>query len=164
MNKVYIGLGSNEGDRFKNLQRSLQLLSKDPRIELEKVSSIYETEPVGYKRQNKFLNAVCEVSTSISPYQLLDLLKNIEKKMGRKKTFKWGPRNIDLDILLFDALVIDENGLHIPHKELDKRKFVLLPLCEIAPGVVHPVLKTSIRKLLLNLNKSVIQTVDTDLH
>ena len=153
MSIVYIGLGSNEGDRFKNLQRALQLLSKDPRIEVEKVSSIYETEPLGYTNQNKFLNAVCEVSTSISPCLLLDLLKNIEKKMGRKKTFKWGPRNIDLDILLFDALVIDVNGLHIPHKELDKRKFVLLPLCEIAPDVVHPVLKKSIKKLLLNLNK-----------
>lgn len=153
MSIVYIGLGSNEGDRFKNLQRAIQLLSKDPRIEVEKVSSMYETEPLGYTNQNKFLNAVCEVSTSISPCLLLDLLKNIEKKMGRKKTFKWGPRNIDLDILLFDALVIDVNGLHIPHKELDKRKFVLLPLCEIAPDVVHPVLKKSIKKLLLNLNK-----------
>ena len=153
MSKIYIGLGSNEGNRFKNLQRALQLLSKDPRIELNKVSSMYETEPLGYTNQNKFLNAVCEVSTSISPYQLLDLLKNIEKKMGRKKTFKWGPRNIDLDILLFDALVINVNGLHIPHKELDKRKFVLLPLCEIAPDVLHPVLKKSIKKLLLNLNK-----------
>ncbi len=152
MSTVYIGIGSNLGDRFYNCKRAIDLL-KESGIKIKKESSIYETEPWGVKEQPVFMNMAVETDTEIAPFELLRVLKNIEKKMGRKETFHWGPRIIDLDILLYDNLVINNEELNIPHKNMHERYFVLKPLSEIAGDIKHPVLKLNIRELLQRINK-----------
>jgi 2-amino-4-hydroxy-6-hydroxymethyldihydropteridine diphosphokinase len=133
---AYIGLGSNLGDREKNIEKAINLLKKTEKTKVNKASSLYETEPQGYEKQNKFLNGALELETSLSPFELLKALQGIEKKLGRRRVIKWGPRTIDLDILLYDDLEIDEKDLKIPHPEMLKRTFVLVPLKEIAPHLV----------------------------
>ena len=135
---VYIGVGSNSGDRKKNIFSALELLNKEKDIEIKKCSSIYETLPWGYKNQPKFLNAVWKIRTDVPPEKLLHLLKKIEKRLGRKKTFRWGPRAIDLDILLYGKRVIKTKTLVIPPPCISKRDFVLKPLKEIEPGIKIP--------------------------
>ena len=136
LSRVFLALGSNLGDREKNLDRALQYLEE--RLRIGKVSSTYDTDPVGNKDQPRFLNLVCEVSTRLSPEGLLKLAKGIESKMGR--TSKTGePRPIDIDILLYGELLVKTPDLEIPHPRMGERAFVLVPLAEIAPEVVHPV-------------------------
>lgn len=132
---VYLGLGTNMGDRQANLERAVELLGE--RLRIEKVSSVYETEPVGYEDQPPFLNAVCQVQTDIGPLQLLALVKGIEASMGRAPNFTDGPRPIDIDIILYDDLVMIDPELTIPHPRMAERAFVLVPLLEIAPDIVH---------------------------
>ena len=136
MTTVYLCLGSNLGEREENLMQALTLLSQN--IKIEKVSSIYETEPIGYKEQPFFLNLVCQISTNLSPEELLHLAKTIENKMGRVPSFPDAPRLIDVDIILYDNQVIRTKDLIIPHADMSNRAFVLMPLVEIAPGLVHP--------------------------
>jgi len=145
MATVYLCLGSNLGEREKNLTQALTMLSQ--KVNLEKVSSIYETEPVGYKEQPFFLNLVCQVSTNLSPGNLLHLAKAIESKMGRVPSFPNAPRVIDIDILLYDTQIIETQDLIIPHPRMTERAFVLTPLAEIAPGLVHPQANKSIAAL-----------------
>ena len=133
---VYLGLGANMGDRQANLERAVELLGE--RLRIEKVSSVYETEPVGYEEQPPFLNAVCRVQTDIGPLQLLSLVKGIEAGMGRVPNFTDGPRPIDVDIILYGDLVMVDPELTIPHPRMAQRAFVLVPLAEIAPDIVHP--------------------------
>lgn len=133
---VFLGLGTNLGDREHNLEGTLQLLGLE--VELQRVSSLYETEPVGYADQPWFLNAVCRAETNLSPRRLLHTVKRIEQEVGREATFHWGPRVIDIDILLYDDLSLREPDLEIPHPRLPERGFVLTPLREIAPALVHP--------------------------
>ena len=140
---VYIGLGSNVGDRELYINRALDLLAKTAAIRT--VSSIYETDPVGYKIQAPFLNGVAEIQTSISPHDLLKRLKKIETEVGRQPRFRWGPREIDLDILMYGDRIIDTPNLTIPHPEMYRRDFVLIPLREIAKKLVHPVLQKEIQ-------------------
>ena len=127
------------------MTRALTLLSQ--KVNLEKVSSIYETEPVGYKEQPLFLNLVCQITTDLSPGELLHLAKDIESKMGRKFSFPNAPRLIDIDILFYDNQIIQTQNLTVPHPRLADRAFVLIPLAEIAPELTHPKLDKSIAEL-----------------
>ena len=147
--KVFLGLGSNIGDKQDNLKRTIALLSEF--VDVIKKSSVYETEPIGYKEQDDFVNMVVEVTTRLTPEELLFFVKEIEKKMGRKKTFVDAPRIIDIDILLYGDEIINETHLQIPHLRMHERRFVLLPFAEIAPNIVHPVKKRKIHELLLQI-------------
>lgn len=143
---VYLGLGTNLGQREENLDRALKLLAE--KVQVERFSSFYETEPQGFKEQPFYLNAVCQITTDLKPLELLALAKRIELKMGRKKSFRNAPREIDIDILLYDDLKMDTLELTIPHAHLTKRAFVLVPMAEIAPELVEPVTGKSIARLL----------------
>lgn len=148
MPTVYIGIGSNLGNRERNCLQAVALLTEN-NITVTKQSSMRETEPWGVKGQPRFINVAIEAETDLAPFRLLEKLKDIEKEMGRKETHRWGPRIIDLDILLYDDLVINTSELTIPHPLMHEREFVLLPLSEIAPDRVHPVLGKTIKELLL---------------
>jgi 2-amino-4-hydroxy-6-hydroxymethyldihydropteridine diphosphokinase len=141
---AYLSLGSNLGDRQANLDQALKLISE--RMRLGKVSSIYDTEPIGLTNQPRFLNLACEVFTRLNPEGLLALLKGIEQKMGRYSR-SGEPRIIDIDIVLFGDQQVNVPGLIIPHPKMHERAFVLIPLNEIAPDFVHPVLKKTIKEL-----------------
>lgn len=143
---VYLGLGSNLGNRQKNLDMALNLLSL--RMQLKKVSSIFETDPMGNPNQPRFLNLVCHVDTILEPQEILTLGKGIELKLGRSPGEVNDPRTIDIDILLYGDRVMNTKKLIIPHPRLIERAFVLVPLAEIAPDAVHPVEKKTIRELL----------------
>lgn len=133
MHNVFISLGSNIGDRFSYLKSAIELLGNSPNVRIKKISSIYETEPVGYTDQDSFLNAVVEIATDLSPHQLLDFTQDIEKKLQRERTIRWGPRTIDLDILMYNQENIKTERLIIPHPRMFDRAFVLIPLTEIYP-------------------------------
>ena len=143
---VYLGLGSNLGDREANLRHALELLSGD--ITLEKISSFYDTDPWGYEDQPRFLNCVCCGWTSLSPRGLLDVVKGVEKTVGREPSFPNGPRTIDVDILFYERRRVIEADLEIPHPRLAERAFVLVPLVEIASECIHPVLGLTVKELL----------------
>jgi 2-amino-4-hydroxy-6-hydroxymethyldihydropteridine diphosphokinase len=148
MAKVYLGLGSNRGDRLTFLKSALTGIAKFNQTSVNMVSSVYETEPVGKKDQNEFFNAVAEIETKLSPQDLLRELKQLELQLGRREMVRWGPREIDIDILYYDDLVFNDDALQIPHGELPNRRFVLIPLNEIAHRFVDPVRKLSIVDLL----------------
>ena len=139
MADVYLSIGSNEGDRLQNLQKSIQLLSLVPDVLVLKLSSVYETEPWGAGEQSKFLNAVVKIQTTIKPHELLKYIHGLEKELGRQREKKWGPRTLDIDILLYDSLVYSDAQLIIPHLHFQERRFVLEPLAEIAPHLIPPV-------------------------
>jgi 2-amino-4-hydroxy-6-hydroxymethyldihydropteridine diphosphokinase len=151
MSLAYVSFGSNLRNRLQNIKRGLQLVSRNRSITITKKSSLYETEPVGYENQGWFLNGVIEIETNVSPHKLLSLLKKVERIMGRKRRIRWGPREIDLDILLYNQRCIDTPGLIIPHPRMHERGFVLVPLVEIAPQVIHPIFKKSAQQLLAEL-------------
>lgn len=144
---AYLGIGSNLGNREENCLRAIELLEKKG-IKIKKRSSLYETKPWGIENQPLFLNMAIEIETNLQPEKLLKLLKDIEVELGRKNTIKWGPRIIDLDILLFNDIIVDKKDLKIPHPLMHKREFVLKPLSEIAPEIYHPLLKCRIDELL----------------
>jgi len=149
---VYLGLGSNLpgplGGRRANLRRSLELLSKLPGLELRKLSSFYETEPLGPQDQGRFINAAAELRTDLEPGELLEELLAIEATMGRVRQEHWGPRIIDLDLLIWGERMIQTGRLTIPHPELPRREFVLAPLAEIAPRAIHPPSGRTVAELL----------------
>ena len=147
MSTVYLGLGSNLGDRLGNLAAGLKSLAPAG-LAVEAVSSVWETEPVGGPPQPPYLNGAARLRTRLSPRAVLEAVQAAEVAAGRRRTLRYGPRPLDLDILLFDDAVIAEPDLAIPHPRLAERRFVLAPLAEIAPDAVHPVLRRSVRALL----------------
>ena len=150
MSIAYIALGSNLGDKEKNLRRALLLLTQQG-VEVVRVSSFLSTEPYGVIDQPQFLNAVACVRTSLAPLALLDVLLATELAMGRVRLRHWGERNIDLDLLLYEDVVLNTPRLRLPHPDMQNRDFVLLPLAEIAPELKHPTLQKTIYELKENL-------------
>ena len=150
---AYIGIGSNIGDKVLQCEKAVSEIIKIDRHKLLAKSSLFKTQPIGYTSQDWFVNAVIEIETDLEPLDLLRSLKAIEVRLGRSETFRWGPRVIDLDLLLFDQEEIQTEELKIPHPRFHERQFVLIPLAEIDRGLVHPALKKTVGELLDNLKK-----------
>jgi len=150
----YIGVGSNLGNRSRNIDEAIEFLDGHREIFVNRISSIYQTDPQGGPAgQEKFLNGVVEIRTSLHPISLLRELKIIEKRLKREETVKDGPRTIDLDILAYGDRVMERPGLSIPHPRLTNRNFVLRGFCQIAPDYMHPLLKKSVKELYENYKK-----------
>ena len=151
---AYIGVGSNLGQRQENISSAEELIRSIEGIEFLNSSSVIETIPLGGPPQGKFLNAVFEIKTVLSPEALLNTLQEIEQSLGRERGIKWGPRKIDLDILFYGNKIINKEDLQIPHPLLHKRRFVLEPLCQLNPSLEHPVLKKQINNILEELDEN----------
>ncbi|MBD5087870.1 MAG: 2-amino-4-hydroxy-6-hydroxymethyldihydropteridine diphosphokinase [Clostridiales bacterium] len=151
---VYLGIGANLGDKEKNIQTAINFFKEHPLCKLGKNSSLLSTKPYGVKDQDDFLNGVFGIQTLLTPREMLGCIQEIEEKLQRVRTMHWGPRTIDVDILLYDNLICREEDLIIPHIEMHKRDFVLKPLCEIAPYILHPIYQKSIQELWEELQKS----------
>ncbi|GER67620.1 2-amino-4-hydroxy-6-hydroxymethyldihydropteridine pyrophosphokinase [Weizmannia acidilactici] len=147
-NFAYLALGSNIEPRFSYLLDAVKALENNLEIKVCKVSSIYETDPVGYTDQGKFLNMAVKINTGLSPFELLDACLRIEKALGRKREIRWGPRTIDLDILLYNHENMETETLVLPHPRMHERAFVLVPLTELDNSLIHPVTKIPFAKLL----------------
>ncbi len=145
---VYVALGSNKGDRLGYLKKALNEINKQSDCEVEKTGGVYETKAYGNIKQKNFYNTAALIKTNLSQMELLLLLKELEIKIGRTGSERWGPREIDIDILFFDDLIYSNDELTIPHKEVEKRDFVLIPLADINDKFIHPVLNKSIEVLL----------------
>ena len=146
--QVFLGLGSNVGDREGYLRKAVAAIGKLERSWVRRASSIYETEPWGKRDQDPFLNQVVEVDTKLGPQELLVACQRIEKDLGRDNRERWGPRTIDIDILIYSDVVIDDENLRVPHRLLSERRFVLVPLTELSPTVSVPGLGKTVREVL----------------
>ncbi|ACQ52905.1 2-amino-4-hydroxy-6-hydroxymethyldihydropteridine diphosphokinase [Clostridium botulinum] len=146
MHTAYVAFGSNIGEKENYIRKALEKI-EERKMKIIKVSPIYETEPYGVLDQDSFLNGVVKIETNLTPEDLIGELLNIEKQLDRVRERRWGPRTIDLDIIFYDNLIINEKDLVIPHKDMENREFVLKPLCDIDENFIHPVLKKSVREL-----------------
>jgi 2-amino-4-hydroxy-6-hydroxymethyldihydropteridine diphosphokinase len=144
---AYIGIGSNLGDKVDQCGKAISEILKADHNKLLAKSSFFKTQPIGYTSPDWFVNGVIKIETDLEPIDLLKALKTIESKLGRSETFRWGPRSIDLDILFFDEKEIQTEELQIPHPLIHERQFVLIPLVEIDPGLIHPVFRKTVREL-----------------
>ena len=152
--KAYIGLGSNMGNKEANIKNAIQAMDCDScTTRVVSISKLYETEPVGYAEQEDFLNGAVEIKTLLMPDELIKFLLDIESGLMRERTIKWGPRTIDLDILLYDNIITSNETLIIPHPRMHERLFVLTPLCDIAPYLMHPVFNKRMIELRDGLEK-----------
>lgn len=159
MHTIYLGLGSNIGDRERNLQTALQELNR-PDLRILRVSGVYETEPLEMRAQGWFLNLVAEAETSLFPRQLLSRIAGIERRLGRKRAVPKGPRTLDIDILLYRKFVMQTDSLTIPHPRMAERRFVLQPIVDLAPEMRHPVLRKTMRELLGETTGQIVRRVD----
>ena len=160
---AYIGLGSNEGERELMISRAVQLLREQPSIHVTQLSFLKEYEPVGGPPQDRYVNAVAAIETSLSPVDLLAALQRVERALGRRpSTVRWGPRPIDLDVLLYGDAVIHEPHLTVPHPRMHARRFVLEPFAHLAPEALHPMLHQTIRQMLATLESSSAARVNSD--
>ena len=150
---AFIGIGSNMGDKVRRCEEAISEVLKVDNHTLLAKSSFYKTQPVGYTEQDWFVNGVIKIETELEAFDLLRALKTIEGRMGRLETFRWGPRAIDLDLLFFDGTCLETPEVQIPHPRIQERQFVLVPLAEIAPDLLHPVFKKSVRRLLEELKE-----------
>jgi 2-amino-4-hydroxy-6-hydroxymethyldihydropteridine diphosphokinase len=154
---VYLALGSNVGDRLSNLKEAIASLS--PQMDVKAKSHVYETPPWGYENQSPFYNQVIKVKTYLEPERLLRHLKRLEVALGRKPSFQNGPRSIDIDMLFYDDLIMNTPVVTLPHPRLHERGFVLLPLMDIAPELMHPVSQKSVREMIASCDLSGIKQV-----
>jgi 2-amino-4-hydroxy-6-hydroxymethyldihydropteridine diphosphokinase len=149
----YISVGSNLGRKLENCRKAITALTCCGQCRLTDQSPVYRTEPVDYKDQDWFVNYAVKIETTLDPFSLLDTLKSIEREAGRPRdTVRFGPRVLDLDIILFNAMVVDTLKLVIPHPRMHKRRFVLRPICDIDPNIIHPVFHRTVRSLLEDLD------------
>lgn len=148
MQTVYLGLGSNKGERISYIEKAIEEISGLPETKIFVRSGIYETEPWGNIEQEDYLNSVIGIQTQLNAEDLLKELKSIEKHIGRKENKKWSEREIDIDLLFYGNEIIDKDHMKVPHGQIENRRFVLVPMNEIAPGFMHPVFKKSISQLL----------------
>ena len=152
MVRVYLGLGSNLGNKLENIKKAISHIKKD--LKIIKISPIYKTEPIGYKNQDWFMNCAVEIETKLPPLNLLSFLKSIEKKLKRKKTVRYGPRTMDIDILFYGDKALTTKILEIPHPRAHRRLFVLEPLMELCSEKVHPKFHLTIKNLQENLREN----------
>ena len=151
---AYLSIGSNMGDREKNLRDAVEALKENTSVRKVRVSEFIETEPYGYTAQDMFFNGAVQLQTTENPEGLLKLLQQIEQDGHRERTIHWGPRTIDLDLILYEDVIMNTEELTLPHREMHKRKFVLEPMVQIAPWAVHPVYKKTVCELLEGLRES----------
>ena len=149
---AYIGIGSNLGIPEENCTKAIEKISSTKDIKIISKSSFYQTAPIGNIEQDWFINSAIKIDTQLTPRELLSALLSIESEMGRIRKEKWGPRLIDLDLLFYDNLILNQEGITLPHPEIQKRKFVLVPLNEIAENLTHPIQKKTIKTLLQELS------------
>lgn len=166
IDNIFLGLGSNKGDRLKHLKLAVQEIAQSGKCRVLKYSAIYETSPLGNAKQDNYYNAVIEIETVLGAYDLFFFLKSIEAKLGREAIFeKWGPREIDIDLLFYNTLTYDNNQLTLPHPEILKRDFVIIPMVEIAPNFVHPILRKPFDEIDLAFDEThIIQKLDYTLN
>lgn len=145
---VYLSLGSNLGDRARHLRQAIEALDGTTLLDVLRASPVYETEPVGIKEQPDFYNLILEVDCRISAHALHDRIKEIERLIGRSRTERWGPREIDIDIIYFGSLILEERTMVVPHRERAARRFVLVPMADLAPSFVDPALGVTVQELL----------------
>ena len=158
---AYVALGSNLGDRQAYLRSGIDGVKAHPLCRVEEVAPVYVTAPYGGVKQEDFLNTVMKVKTLLEPEQLLDVLQGLERKAGRERKIHWGPRTLDLDVLFFDGRILETPRLTVPHPDLENRDFVLKPLCDIAPGLVHPVNGKTAYRMLKELEEKTGLSVKT---
>ncbi len=155
MKTVYIGVGSNLGDPYGNCIKAVEIIKEDPFCTMKAISPFYRTEPVGVEGQSWFINAVLSINTSLTPAELIEALLGFEKQMGRTRSgIKWESRIIDLDILLFGNEIINDKYLIVPHPRMHTRRFVMAPMADIAPELIHPVLGESMSEILGRIPES----------